>query len=211
MVITLLPGWKSGHLDAIFDLGKLCHLLTLHLNIHNSVNRSKKANHSYDPSFPKYSSTNAFFCKSNNTFSISSVVGIFGGINISGVKNGIYAAAARACTAAGESPFTSKPVAGCVEGGETPSFLGRFETSSDASPLAISASSSGGCLRFGCVVSGVDESVTCGDVPSFPCCGRWSFGIGSSVSSPSDSRKFVYASAQSTHQLFYGFSGKGNI
>jgi len=127
---------------------------------------------SYDPSFPKYSSTNAFFRKSNNTCSNSSVVGIFGGISISGVKNGIYAAAARACAAAGESPFASTPAAGC-EGVEPP-FFGRFEASSgvdDVVPSAISVSSSGGCLRFGCVASsalpGIDESVVCG-VP-FPC------------------------------------------
>ena len=126
---------------------------------------------SYDPSFPKYSSTNAFFRKSNSTFSISSVVGIFGGISISGVKNGIYAAAARACAAAGESSFTSAPIVGCE--GETPSFFGRFEASSSADDvvLVISVSSSGGCLRFGCVASsvlvGTDESVTCR--VSFPC------------------------------------------
>ena len=125
---------------------------------------------SYEPSFPKYSSTNAFFRKSSNTFSISSEVGIFGGINISGVKNGIYAAAARACAAVGESSFASKPAAGWAE----PSFFGRFRASSgvdDASPLAISVSSSGGCFRFGCVVSsalpGVDGSVT-GSAPR-PC------------------------------------------
>ena len=163
-------------------------------------NQSELSLSSYDPSFPKYSSTSAFFRKSSNTFSISSVVGIFGGINISGVKNGIYAAAARACAAAGESPFTSTPVTGCE--GRAPSFFGRFEVSSvvdDVAVLAISVSSSGGCLRFGCVVSsvpaGIDESVMCW-IP-FPCWGRWNFGIGSSVSSPSDSRKFVYASAQS--------------
>ena len=135
-----------------------------------TTGRESRPSSSYDPSFPKYSSTSAFFCKSNSTFSISSVVGILGGISISGVKNGIYAAAARACAAAGESSFASTPVVV----GEAPSFFGRFEASSvvdDAVVLVISVSSSGGCLRFGCVASsalvGIDESETC-RIP-FPC------------------------------------------
>ena len=83
----------------------------------------------------------------------------------------MYAAAARACAATSESPFTSTLVADCIEGGRfgtPPSFFGRFEVSSGvvdddapSPPSVISTSPSGGCLRFGFVVSsalsGVDE------------------------------------------------------
>ncbi len=54
-------------------------------------------------SSPKYSSTSAFFLSSNRYASISSLVGSFGGMRISGERTGINAAVRFACTSIASS------------------------------------------------------------------------------------------------------------